>query len=216
LLFGFGLGVLILSYFAGEQLYDYQDTLPMERLTEGPAGSPLPPIDVIVCLAGGRGRIKTAAEIWYAYFKAARREGRKTPTLFVSGVDGAADWQTFAAQVPREILEVLPRDRVILEKKSTNTRENAEKFVDFLKARSQVESAPVWKTMVLVTATYHMKRAAHLFRAELNHEGLERFRIETSSVSLPPYVSEEWKTSPMGVQVTLFEFFKWVVVRALG
>jgi hypothetical protein len=31
LLFGFGLGVLILSYFAGEQLYDYQDTLPMER-----------------------------------------------------------------------------------------------------------------------------------------------------------------------------------------
>src|SRR5271170_1459633 len=58
-LVGMFLGVLLLAFFAGGVIYDFEDTV---------HGDVLPPVDAIICLAGGKGRIPVAADLWYRYW----------------------------------------------------------------------------------------------------------------------------------------------------
>ena len=200
---GFFGGILALAYLAGDQLYEYKDTIRQEQIESGA----LPQADVVVVLSGGRGRIRVGSELWFRYWLNTR-EKKHTPTLFISGMGEGADWSTFAQQVREEIIDVIPPEKVILEKKSTDTHGNAEEFVQFMKIHSQ--QLPVWKSVVIVTATYHMKRAVHLFRKELNREGFRSTRIETLSVIQAPFTQENWRSSFQSVQLTMIEFIKWV------
>ena len=52
---GMALGSLLLAYLSAGEIYEYQDSVD---------GVHLPPVDAIVCLAGGRGRIAAAGDIW--------------------------------------------------------------------------------------------------------------------------------------------------------
>src|SRR3954468_23943056 len=60
MLLGMALGVLTLAFVLAGDIYEYQDTVD---------GVHLPEVDAIVCLAGGRGRIMAAGDIWYRYWE---------------------------------------------------------------------------------------------------------------------------------------------------
>src|SRR4051812_16668903 len=53
-------GIFFLAFFAGGVIYDFEDSV---------QGEILPPVDAIICLAGGKGRIPVAADLWYRYWK---------------------------------------------------------------------------------------------------------------------------------------------------
>src|ERR1017187_6074086 len=82
---GISFGIALFFRFAGD-IYDYQDTVD---------GVHLPHVDAIVCLAGGRGRIAAAGDIWYRYWELAHSPlvgiGKnpvpdQTPILYLSGM----------------------------------------------------------------------------------------------------------------------------------
>src|SRR5271155_5726225 len=75
LLAGMAIGVLGLAFFLANEIYEYQDTVD---------GVHLPEVDAIVCLAGGRGRIAAAGDIWYRYHEANQKKG--VPILYISGM----------------------------------------------------------------------------------------------------------------------------------
>ncbi|MBI3534975.1 MAG: hypothetical protein HY072_05770, partial [Deltaproteobacteria bacterium] len=56
ILFGF----FLFAFFSAGEIYEYKDTVD---------GVHLPKVDVIVCLAGGRGRITQASDLWYRYYE---------------------------------------------------------------------------------------------------------------------------------------------------
>src|SRR4051812_17666421 len=100
-----GTGALIaaflLVYVMAGEIYDYQDTVD---------GVHLPQVDAIVCLAGGRGRISAAADIWYRYWElsqvpvpGAGRSPAPThpPLLYLSGMGGHSNWNVLAHHVRR-------------------------------------------------------------------------------------------------------------------
>lgn len=205
LVIGFLVGVLALSYLAGDELYDYKDSISQEDIESGS----LPKADVIVVLTGGRGRIRLGSELWFRYWLNSKTT---TPMLFISGTSESADWSTFIQQVRTEVVDVLPPEKVVIERRSTNTQENAEEFVEFLKVHNQ--QLKNWKTLVLVTSSYHMKRAALLFRRELNRSGFNRVHIEIVSVAQEQFKASAWRENIQSMHLTTLEFLKWILTRA--
>src|SRR4051812_9069212 len=125
LLVGITLGALALAYLMAGEIYEYQDTVD---------GVHLPDVDAIVCLAGGRGRIAAAGDIWYRYFELAHTPFAgagsdpvpdKPPILYLSGMGHQSNWRSFAKQLRRGVLEVIKPENVILENESVNTEANA-------------------------------------------------------------------------------------------
>lgn len=193
------LGGLLLALFLAGEVYDYQDTLDGVALPED--------IDVIVCLAGGRGRIAAAGDLWMRYRDAAlvdRVKNRRIPKLYISGMGHLSNWKAFSQQLRRGVSQVIPRDQVILETKSVNTEGNAIWFAEYARIHS-VRSA------ILLTSSYHMRRAILIFSQVLqNHLGPsgQSLRMETLSLIQDPFDSTDWRSSFQGIRVTLNEFFK--------
>ena len=73
--------------YRARSIYDYQDTVD---------GVHLPQVDALVCLAGGRGRISAAADLWYRYRE--RRQG-KQPVLYLSGLGHKSTWSSLSQSV---------------------------------------------------------------------------------------------------------------------
>src|SRR3989344_4409058 len=67
---GMCIGALLFAFLAGGIIYDYEDTV---------QGDSLPPVDAIVCLAGGKGRIPVAADPWFRYWNAVQAEKNAEP-----------------------------------------------------------------------------------------------------------------------------------------
>lgn len=192
---------LLLLLVAGE-IYDYQDTFDGVRL---------PDVDVVVCLAGGRGRIAASGDLWLRYWERSQdkdlpRSARKLPTLFISGVASQTDWGIFSKLLRRGVREVISPNDVVLERESSNTLENAQFFARVAKERG-------WRRVLLVTSPYHMRRAQLLFQNVGVAQGLE-LTVDTASVFQEPFEPGEWRGSLQGVRVTLEEYLKWVFVRA--
>src|ERR1700756_931062 len=111
---GMVVGALLLASILAGEIYDYQDTVD---------GVHLPKIDAIVVLAGGKGRISAAGDLWYRYWETAHRPPvpgvvppEKIPVLYVSGMGHQANWNVFARQMRRGVMEVIHPDDVILER----------------------------------------------------------------------------------------------------
>ena len=66
-----------------------------------------------------------------------------------------------------------------------------------------------WDHIVLVTSNYHMKRSFYIFQTVIG----PNVDIETYSVQPEPYRDGKWYKDAMGIQITLSEFFKWLVFR---
>lgn len=196
-----GTGVSFISayYFAGE-IYEFQDTVD---------GVHLPQVDAIVCLAGGRGRVAAAGDLWYHYLEMARERPlviRKVPLLYFSGTGPQMTWSLLVKQFRRGISQSIQPENVIIEKESSNTDENARWLADYAVKHH-------WKRIVLLTSSYHMKRARFIFDQVLKK--LENpIEVETLSVYQEPFTSEEWRSGPNGIRVTLLEYMKWVYYRS--
>jgi uncharacterized SAM-binding protein YcdF (DUF218 family) len=95
-------------------------------------------VDAIVVLVGGKGRVEEGVRLF--------REGR-AKWLFLVGVDPSVRTSDLYRQRPGDP----PPERVLLEKASRNTLENAHGV----------------RTVLLITSRYHLKRATLLLRNAL-------------------------------------------------
>ncbi|MEW6056855.1 MAG: YdcF family protein [Bdellovibrionota bacterium] len=144
------------------------------------------PADVIVCLAGGRGRIRKALELY---------EKGYGKVLYISGTDR----QVQMKEILKELQWVGPVDEshIILENISTNTIQNAEQVTRFVSEQGL-------KRVLLVTSVYHVRRATYIFRKILPSD----VQLEVSWFEREPFESSVWWTQWNGIVVTVTEFFK--------
>lgn len=187
-------GVLLFTFIQAGAIYDYQDSLD---------GAMLPEVDAIVCLAGGKGRIAAAGDFWYRYFDAEENKNiEKTPILYISGMGPQSNWSTFQTQVRPGVLKAMKPQDVVLETESENTEANAAFLVKNARLRG-------WKRIVLITSPYHMRRAKFIFGRVLAKSGAT-MQVDTLSIFQEPFNADEWRGSVHGIQVTMFEYLKWL------
>ena len=206
---GIAVGTVALAYFLAGEIYDYQDTVD---------GVHLPRVDAIVCLAGGRGRIAAAGDIWYRYWELAQHPipgapaqpvPSKPPILYLSGVGPNSKWNILGKSLRRGVWGVVQPENVILENKSEDTQSNAEWVARYARERG-------WERILLITSSYHMKRAKFIFERVLARGQLKApVGIETYSVYQEPFEPGEWRTAFHGVRVTVWEFLKWVYYKSV-
>ena len=202
-LLGMVVGALLLASILAGDIYDYQDSID---------GVHLPQVDAIAVLAGGKGRISAAADLWYRYWEMAHRPAtpgfappEKIPVLYVSGMGHQANWGVFARQIRRGVLEVIGPENVVLEHESANTEENAVWLVKYAKQSG-------WKKVVLITSSYHMKRSRLVLEKVLRSTATP-LEIETLSIFQDPFEPGEWRSSLSGYRITLFEYLKGVYYK---
>ena len=172
----------------GDNLYAYPTN---QELKELPSNA------TIICLAGGRGRIDTAFDLF------SRAVGRELVIIGVGPKTSLyqliqASSHPSAAKISAERLA-----KITLEKESRNTIENAYAVDRYLKTNPQV------KEIVLITSSYHMRRSLYIFESLLG-----------SSVRIIPYTPEKesidpkgWWGSWIGIQVTVVEYAKYLFAR---
>ncbi|MBC7692510.1 MAG: YdcF family protein [Methylotenera sp.] len=202
---GVTLGAWVLTFVSAGDVYEYQDSVD---------GVHLPQVDAIVCLAGGRGRIAAAGDLWYRYWEHAQGPAfeeygdlpPKTPILYISGMGKGSTWNVLAKQVRRGVLEDLKPKDVILETESTNTEENAEYLMKYAKERG-------WKKILLMTSRYHMRRSQIIFGKNIEKAALP-LQVETLSVYQEPFEPGEWRGTFHGIRVTMLEYLKWLYYKA--
>lgn len=144
------------------------------------------PVDVIVCLTGGKGRIRHALELYEKGY------GR---LLYISGIDP----QVQMKEILRELKFVGPIDErnLILENVATNTIENAKQVNQFMHDR-HLSSA------LLVTSIYHVRRSNFIFRKILPKD----VHIEVTWLEHEPFDEGDWWKTWNGISVTVSEFLK--------
>ena len=142
--------------------------------------------DVIVCLTGGRGRIRKALELY---------EKGYGKVLYISGTDR----QVQMKEILRELKWVGPVDdsHIILENVSTNTIQNAEQVNRFVQDQGL-------RRVLLVTSVYHVRRAHYIFSKVLPRD----VHIDVSWYEADPFDGADWWKNSIGIWVTVNEFFK--------
>ena len=146
--------------------------------------------DVIVVLTGGKGRVEQGLEFL--------REG-VSPTLILSGVNEAASLDSIFS----DGLDGVDRERIILEKQSKSTYENAIQIKKLLLERGD-------SSVLLITSAYHMKRAYSIFN-----------RVMPDGVSILPYrVSSPnfdekrwWNWNELSILTPEFIKYSWYELR---
>jgi uncharacterized SAM-binding protein YcdF (DUF218 family) len=202
-LFGLGItvGALALAYLLAGEIYEYQDTV---------VAAHLPTVDAIVCLAGGRGRIAAAGDLWYRYWEQAREPSfpkRKVPKLYFSGMGPQANWNVLSKYLKKSVLQAIRQNDVVIENESSNTSANAQWLARYAQERH-------WKRILLLTSSYHMKRARLIFDYVLKTQE-NPIDVETLSVYQEPFGLQEWRTGPNGIRVTLLEYIKFVYYKSI-
>ncbi|MEO5968440.1 MAG: YdcF family protein [Bdellovibrionia bacterium] len=199
---GFALGTLMLAFLLAGDIYDYKDTALKDSL---------PPVDAIVCLAGGRGRISAAGDLWYQYLdrvlEVTSDSQTPIPILYFSGLGHQANWSLLTRQLSKRVLQVVQPEDVVIENESANTDENAKWLLRIAQQRH-------WKRIVLLTSSYHMKRANFIFSHVLKAGGVS-LQMDTLSVTQEPFSSKQWRSGLWGIRVTLQEYLKWVYYKSI-
>jgi uncharacterized SAM-binding protein YcdF (DUF218 family) len=203
LLLGIVTGALVLAFFMAGEIYDYQDTVD---------GVHLPEVDAVVCLAGGRGRIAEAGDLWYRYWelnhavnKATGKSSMSLPVLYISGMGKNANWAVFTKQLRRGVRDVIKPENVVIENESLNTDANARWLARYGNERD-------WSRILLMTSPYHMKRARFIFEGVLRPPG-PSIEVETLSVFQEPFEANEWRSNLHGIRVSINEYIKWIYYK---
>jgi uncharacterized SAM-binding protein YcdF (DUF218 family) len=145
--------------------------------------------DAIVVLAGGKGRVEEGVRLF--------RE-RKGDWLFFIGVDPAVRRSDLYTPQPGDPSP----ERVILEKSSRNTLENAIFGRDII-LRKEVRS------IILITSRYHMKRASILLRNALPKDvSIYDYPVDTRNLQ------EAWWNHGGSFHLLFREFYKYCMFRA--
>ncbi len=150
---------------------------------------PLLPADAIVCLTG------EDAEPRLTYAVALMRQRHAGFLMLSGGVD--SDYQMSAETLCPKLLGMgLSPDRIILEKESTNTREQAVNVVAYAQERG-------WQRLIVVASAYHSARGYLTFLRAAQEVGQhENIHILTVPVSHSP-----WFGKPAGMSRTRQELF---------
>lgn len=131
--------------------------------------------DAVVVLTGGKGRLTKALQIF-----------TKTSAkwFLISGVGEATSIESIFS---KQELQGIDYNRVILERESKSTLENAEFALDLLLERRV-------RSVILVTSNYHMTRALYIFQ-----------NIFPDNIEIIPYMVE----SDITLRFSLTEYFKY-------
>ena len=144
--------------------------------------------DAIVVLTGGRGRVDEGVRLY--------REG-KSKWLILTGVDPSVS----KPDLYRDRRGEHGADRVLLEKNSRNTLENA------LYSRELILGNGI-TSIRLITSRYHMKRATLFFRAVLPKD-IAIYPHPVDSRNLVP----DWWSHGGSLRLLLNEFYKYTMFR---
>ncbi|MEK6725566.1 MAG: YdcF family protein [Deltaproteobacteria bacterium] len=144
--------------------------------------------DAIVVLTGGAGRVEEGLRLF--------REGRGG-YLILSGVEETSTLDTIFPG--RDIKTTVDTSRIILDIESRRTLDNA------FNVKKIVEDKG-FKSLVLVTSNYHMKRAFTLFSTAIHGD----VRLYRHPVSGPNFKDEEWWQSQKSLKLVTSEFFKYI------
>jgi len=152
------------------------------------SGAAVKKSDAIVVLTGGRGRITEGISLL--------REGA-AKVLILSGVNTKADLKgIFPEGLKKKVTK-----RIILEKKSKDTYENAVEVKKIMKKRG-------YKSIILITSNYHMRRALFVMREVLSKDIV----IHPIGVSTLNYDNNRlW--AEKNLLLNLSEFFKFTWFR---
>jgi uncharacterized SAM-binding protein YcdF (DUF218 family) len=143
--------------------------------------------DAIVVLAGGRGRVEEGARLFH--------DGQAQWLLLI-GVDPSVRKSDLFKETRSE-----EAARVILEKVSRNTLENA------LYARELITTRNI-RSVRLITSRYHMKRATLIFRSMLPKD-IAIYPHPVDSRNL----KEEWWSHGGSFRLLYTEFYKYCMFR---
>lgn len=145
------------------------------------------PVDVIVCLTGGRGRIRRALELLDMGY------GKR---LYIVGADPAASLN----QILKEVGWVGPINysKIFIDRNSKNTIENALEVRDYMRTNRV-------KSLLLVSSIYHGRRAAYIFDRVLSGSG---YRMHMTWYESEPFEGGVWYRSATGIWVTVSEYLK--------
>lgn len=152
----------------------------------------VPEVDVIVVLTGGQGRLREALSFL---------NQNKGHHLFVSGIEPGTQLLDILKVNNFERLSDELRGRILLGDASRRTVENAQEvrgIVDKLGANS----------ILLVTSTYHMRRARLLIEQELARPPERSLRIYAYPVESPNFDRVRWWRTLSGWRILSLEYLK--------
>jgi len=145
--------------------------------------------DAIVVLAGGKGRVEEGVRLY--------RERRGAWLLFI-GVDPTVRMSDLYRPQPGDP----STERVVLEKASRNTLENAIYGRDVIMRRDI-------RSILLITSRYHMKRASILFRNALPKDvAIYAYPVDSKNLK------ESWWSHGGSFHLLFSEFYKYCMFRA--
>lgn len=183
-------GLLLFAKFAGDSLYNYEPTPAIDKIGHS---------TLIVCLAGGKGRIQSALSLY------SRGKG---VALFIAGAGPKSTRESILREhLPPEAIVSIDqprRDNIIVETQSRNTIENAYAISRFIRSNPEITD------VILITSAYHMRRSLLILENALGQQ-----------VSVHPYTAKEgaailrenWTESLIGIGVTLEEYSKLVLAK---
>lgn len=151
-------------------------------------------VDAIVVLSGGLGRVEEGLKL----LKAGKGE-----YLIISGVDKDSDIESiFFLHDPVDFID---NKRIILEKSSSSTFENAMDVKKIVDRRG-------FKSIILITSVYHIKRARFIFSKVLP----EDVKIFYHTVSTENFDGDKWWKDRNSTLLLLTEFVKFYWYRLLS
>jgi uncharacterized SAM-binding protein YcdF (DUF218 family) len=182
--------VILLIKVTGDQLYAYEANPNIDKIGKS---------TLIVCLAGGKGRIQSALSLY------SRGKGL---ALFIAGAGPKTTRETLLREhLPPEAIASISgsrRENIVVETQSRNTIENAYAIARFLRSNPEVTD------IILITSAYHMRRSLLIVENALRGQ-----------VTVIPYTAKEgaailrenWTSSWVGIGVTLEETGKLLLAR---
>ncbi len=144
--------------------------------------------DAIVVFAGGKGRIEEAIRLFRT---------NKGEYLFLVGLDPSVRLKDIYQHKPKDP----PIEKIILEKLSKNTFENALFSRDLLVEKNI-------KSIQLITSRYHMKRSSLLLRSALpKNVSIHSYPVDTANLK------ENWWSDKASLILLSKEFYKYCAIK---
>lgn len=149
-------------------------------------------VDLVVVLTGGQGRFKAGIDLL-----------KRFPDAWLL-ISGAESYVTLDDVLRANMLTNLSdkeRSRIWLGKFSRNTVENA---IEVREVAEKIEA----KSIVLVTSSYHIRRALELLKRELAKSTLKNPKVFYHPVESPNFPKMGWWRRIIGWQIFFSEYFK--------
>lgn len=154
------------------------------------------PVDVIVVLTGGQGRLREAVQFL---------QNGKGKYLFVSGTAPKAQLLDILKANRIDSLSETIHQKILLGDESRSTQENASEI------RRAIEKLDA-KSILLVTSNYHMRRALLLIQEEFSKEPRLSVLVTGFPVESPNFDKNTWWFSWTGWKILVAEYLKsWAV-----